>query len=125
MQYERRLSETARAAKASDIRELLKLTARPDMISFAGGLPDPGLFPVEAYRAAADRVLEQAGKQALQYSETEGLHALREVLVTQLLAEGIDCPAGVDNVILTTGSQQALDLIGRLLIDPGDTVIIE
>lgn len=125
MQYEGRLSETARAAKASDIRELLKLTARPDMISFAGGLPDPSLFPVETYRAAADRVLEQAGAQALQYSETEGLHALREELVSRLRGEGIVCPAGIDNVILTTGSQQALDLIGRLLIDPGDTVIVE
>ncbi len=125
MNWDSRLSETARAAHASDIRELLKLTARPDMISFAGGLPDPTLFPIAEYQAAAEQVLAQSGPQALQYSTTEGLYQLRTMLVEHLAQEGIECQDGVESVILTTGSQQALQLIGQLLIDPGDTVLVE
>ena len=119
------LSETAQAAQASDIRELLKLTARPDMISFAGGLPDPTLFPVAEFKAAMGRVMDKYGPKALQYSTTEGLSELRETLVAQLVQEGIACPQGTDNLILTTGSQQALDLLARLFITPGDTILVE
>jgi 2-aminoadipate transaminase len=122
---ERWLSETAKAAQASDIRELLKLTARPDMISFAGGLPDPALFPVEQYRQAMSQVMTAHGQQALQYSTTEGLTELREALVAHLAAEGIECPDGLENVILTTGSQQALELAGKLFIEPDDTILVE
>jgi len=118
-------SSSAKAAKASDIRELLKLTARPDMISFAGGLPDPSLFPLANYEAALQRVIGKHGKQALQYSTTEGIGELREELVGKIRADGIACPDGVDNLILMTGSQQALDLLARLLIDPGDTILVE
>ena len=125
MNTERWLSETAKNAQASDIRELLKLTARPDMISFAGGLPDPALFPVAEYERAMSRVMSAHGQQALQYSTTEGLTELRQVLVEQLAGEGIECPDGIENVILTTGSQQALELLGKLLIGPGDTVLVE
>src|SRR3978361_1476506 len=89
MNTERWLSETAKGAQASDIRELLKLTARPDMISFAGGLPDPALFPVTEYEQAMSRVMSNHGQQALQYSTTEGLTELRQVLVEQLAGEGI------------------------------------
>ncbi len=125
MNTERWLSDTAKAAQASDIRELLKLTARPDMISFAGGLPDPALFPVEEYREAMGQVMAAHGQQALQYSTTEGLTELREALVQHLAGEGIECPDGIENVILTTGSQQALELTGKLFIAPGDTILVE
>jgi 2-aminoadipate transaminase len=125
MNSDKWLSQTARNAHASDIRELLKLTARPDMISLAGGLPDPALFPVEEYQAAMQQVMQQYGRQALQYSTTEGLGELRLTLVEKLAEEGVICPDGVENVILTTGSQQALELIGMILIDPGDTILVE
>lgn len=125
MNTERWLSDTAKAAQASDIRELLKLTARPDMISFAGGLPDPALFPVAEYRQAMDRVMAAHGPQALQYSTTEGLTELRLALVDHLAAEGIICPDGPENVVLTTGSQQALELLGKLFVEKGDTILIE
>jgi 2-aminoadipate transaminase len=125
MNPERWLSGTAKSAQASDIRELLKLTARPDMISLAGGLPDPALFPVAEYQAAMSSVMAAHGPQALQYSTTEGLTELRTLLVEHLAGEGLVCPDGIDNLILTTGSQQALELLGKLLIEPGDTVLIE
>ncbi len=125
MDWETRLSETSLQAKASDIRELLKFTSRPDMISFAGGLPDPSLFPVEDYRVALNVVMDNYGPSALQYGPTEGLTELRQELVRQLDLEGITCPAGIENIILTTGSQQALDLIARVLINPGDTILVE
>lgn len=125
MNWESWLSETAKGAHASDIRELLKLTARPDMISFAGGLPDPALFPVAEYKEAMGKVMDQFGRQALQYSTTEGLTELRLELVRLLEQDGITCPDGIENVILTTGSQQALDLLARLFINPGDTILVE
>ncbi|HEX2911694.1 MAG TPA: PLP-dependent aminotransferase family protein [Chloroflexia bacterium] len=125
MNWENLQSDTARAARASDIRELLKLTARPDMISFAGGLPDPALFPVAEYEAAMQRVMENNGAQALQYSTTEGLTELRQELVRRLADEQINCAGGIDEIILTTGSQQALDLLALLLINPGDTILVE
>jgi 2-aminoadipate transaminase len=125
MHPEKWLSDTAKGTRASDIRELLKLTARPDMISFAGGLPDPLLFPVAEYQQAMDKVMSTYGRQALQYSTTEGLPQLREALVAQLAGEGVECPDGIENIILTTGSQQALELLGKIFINKGDTVLIE
>jgi 2-aminoadipate transaminase len=125
MEWESWFSEAGKRAKASDIRELLKITAQPDMISFAGGLPDPDLFPLAEYKAAMSRVIDSHGAQALQYSTTEGLDLLRMDLLARLREEGIACPDGIDNVILTSGSQQALDLLGSLLIDPGDTILVE
>jgi 2-aminoadipate transaminase len=108
---------------SSIIRELLKLTENPEIISFAGGLPAPEVFPVEAFRAAADRVLRQHGRQALQYSTTEGYTPLREWIADYMSKYGIE--AGVDNILITSGSQQALDLIGRILINPGDCILTE
>ncbi|NWJ96180.1 MAG: PLP-dependent aminotransferase family protein [Chloroflexi bacterium] len=125
MNWERWLSEASKSAKASDIREILKLTTRSDMISLAGGLPDPTLFPVAEYATAMQRVMEQNGPEALQYSTTEGLNELRVELVKELERDGIACPEGIENIILTTGSQQALQLLGIMLIDPGDTVLVE
>ena len=108
---------------SSIIRELLKLTEQPDIISFAGGLPAPELFPVEEFRAASDRVLRQIGPKALQYGATEGYLPLRTMIVQQMARYGIQ--AKEDNVLITSGSQQALDLIGRLLINPGDKILTE
>jgi 2-aminoadipate transaminase len=108
---------------SSMIRELLKLTQREDIISFAGGLPAPELFPVEAFEAASSRVLRQHGSKALQYSTTEGYLPLRELIVEKMGRYGIE--ASVDNVLITSGSQQALDLIGKLLINSGDLILTE
>ena len=108
---------------SSIIRELLKLTEQPDVISFAGGLPAPELFPVEEFRAASDRVLRQVGPKALQYGSTEGYLPLRSLIVKQMARYGIQ--AHEDNILITSGSHQALDLIGRLLITPGDKVLTE
>ncbi len=108
---------------SSAIRELLKLTQQPDLISFAGGLPAPEMFPIDKIKAAADTVLTEVGAQALQYSTTEGYNPLRELLVRQMARYGIK--VGIDNIIITSGSQQALDLIGKLLINSGDRILTE
>ena len=108
---------------SSIIRELLKLTEQPDVISFAGGLPAPEIFPTEAFRAAADKVLREQGSKALQYGMTEGYAPLRRLIVQEMARSGIQ--AQEDNVLITSGSQQALDLIGRLLINPGDKILTE
>jgi 2-aminoadipate transaminase len=107
----------------SVIREILKLTQLPDIISFAGGLPAPELFPVEQVASATQRMLEQQGRQALQYSTTEGYPPLREMIADIMCRSGITCSP--DNVLITSGSQQALDLIGKVLIDPGDRILVE
>jgi 2-aminoadipate transaminase len=108
---------------SSVVREVLKVTSQPDVISFAGGLPAPELFPIEEFRAAADTVLRTMGRQALQYSMTEGLPALRQMIVRHMARYGI--VVTIDNVLITTGSQEALDLIGKVLINPGDKVLTE
>ncbi|WKB36582.1 PLP-dependent aminotransferase family protein [Terrilactibacillus sp. S3-3] len=109
--------------KASATREILKVTERPEVISFAGGLPAPELFPVEGIREACDAVLKESGAAALQYSTTEGYVPLREAICGRMKAIGID--TSVDHVMITSGSQQGLDLTGKLFIDEGDTVICE
>lgn len=103
---------------ASAIREMLKITQQPDVISFAGGLPAPELFPIEDVRRISDVVLSEQGATALQYSTTEGYLPLREWLATR---EQI----AVQNVQIVTGSQQGLDLLGKILINPGDHVLLE
>ena len=108
---------------SSTIRELLKLTQQADIISFAGGLPAPELFPIEEVKEACDIVLSETGSQALQYSTTEGYPPLRELLVRHMARYGIK--VDIDNIVITTGSQEALDLIGKLLINPGDRVLTE
>jgi 2-aminoadipate transaminase len=108
---------------ASDIREILKVTAMPDVISLAGGLPAPEVFPVEEFRRAFDKVLAESGPVALQYSASEGYRPLREFLAERLGRFGTRCTA--DNILITNGSQQALDLIGKVFLNPGDKVLIE
>lgn len=107
----------------SMIRELLKFAVDPQIISFAGGLPAPELFPVEQLQEAACRVLSEHGAQALQYGPTEGYLPLRQFICERMNRYGISSEP--NNVFVTTGSQQALDLIGKLLINPGDRVLVE
>jgi 2-aminoadipate transaminase len=109
--------------ESSAIRELLKLTEQPDIISFGGGLPAPDVFPVEEFNAACDRVLRNHGAMALQYSTTEGFLPLREMIARHSARYGIKITP--DNVLITSGSQQALDLLGKILIDPGDRILVE
>src|ERR1051326_8774697 len=118
-----RFAERTKAVKSSTIRELLKLTQRPEVISFAGGLPAPEVFPVERFADACHRVLEAKGGMALQYSASEGYTPLREYLAQKMSRYGI--VASADNVLITSGSQQALDLICKLLINRGDRILVE
>ena len=118
-----RFAQRTKSIKSSTIRELLKLTQRPEVISFAGGLPAPELFPIERFQAACERVLREKGTLALQYGPSEGYPPLREMIAQQMARYGI--LAAPENVLITSGSQQALDLIGKLLINPGDRVLVE
>src|SRR5215467_7407917 len=117
------LERSGRAPRASAIRDLLSVTERPDVISFAGGLPAPELFPAAGLRAAFDAVLREDAGGALQYGPTPGHRPLRELVAERLGRRGIVCDA--DDVVITTGSQQALDLLGRVLAGPGMEVLVE
>ncbi len=117
------LSTLARGMRPSPIRELFPLIRRPGMISFAGGLPAPDAFPVEAFAACAD-VLAARGREVLQYGASEGWPELREVLLERMTAH-LGRPVAGDELLVTTGSQQALDLLARGILDPGDTVVVE
>lgn len=108
---------------SSAIRELLKLTQRPEVISFAGGLPASEFFPLKRVEEATCRLLNEDGAAALQYSTTEGYFPLREMIARHVHRYGID--AGPENILITTGSQQALDLLGKLFLDRGDLVLVE
>lgn len=109
--------------KASSIRELLKLTSRPDVISFAGGLPATETLPIQAIAEACEKVLSTEADKALQYGPTEGLTALREHIAAMYRRQGV--PATAENILVTTGSQQGLDLVGRTLIDHDDRIVVE
>ena len=108
---------------SSAIRELLKLTSLPDVISFAGGLPAPEMFPIERFKEASEVVLTEMGESALQYGTTDGYQPLREMIASNAIKYGIQVSA--DNVLITTGSQQALDLLGRIFINRGDRILVE
>jgi len=114
-------SNTAKAMKRSAIRELLKLTQRSDIISFAGGLPAPDTFPIDQLKEISCEVLDTEGAQALQYGATEGDMRLREILVERYKKEGLKLD--INNLVITTASQQALDLIPKIFINPGDKII--
>lgn len=121
--WEYRYARRTRYMGSSAIRELLKLTQIPGLISFAGGLPAPDVFPVDEFKAACDVVLSEVGSQALQYGTTEGYLPLREMIARHSCRYGIR--VGAENIQITTGSQQALDLLGKLLINPGDRILVE
>ena len=118
-----RFSPRMAHVRASEIRELLKLLDQPDILSFAGGIPDPALFPVARIQALYSQVLAEAGEQALQYSVSEGLPSLRGWVAERMTRAGAPCDA--ENVVITAGSQQALDLLGKLFLARGDTVLVE
>ncbi|OYX03763.1 MAG: GntR family transcriptional regulator [Caulobacter vibrioides] len=119
-----RFSERMSRVRASEIRELLKLLDQPDILSFAGGIPDPGLFPAEEIQKGYDAILADPvlSRQALQYSVSEGYLPLRQWIAERMTRDGMPCDA--DNIMLTAGSQQALDLIGKLFLTKGDTVMV-
>jgi 2-aminoadipate transaminase len=121
--WEHRFAQRTQRMSSSAIRELLKLTELPDIISFAGGLPAPDVFPIEEFKEACIRVLTDVGSQALQYSTTEGYLPLRELITRHTGRYGISVTP--DNVLITSGSQQALDLLGKILINPGDHILVE
>lgn len=109
--------------RPSTIREILKVTAQPEIISFAGGLPAPELFPVAQVQVAADAVLGREGSAALQYGPSEGFGSLREWIAGEMRTRGIKAVA--DDVLVTNGSQQVLDLVGKVFLNPGDVVLTE
>jgi 2-aminoadipate transaminase len=121
--WEHRYAQRTQRMSSSAIREILKLTQIPGLISFAGGLPAPEVFPVKEIQAACDIVLSEVGAQALQYYPTEGYQPLREMIVRHSVRYGLNI--SVDNVLITTGSQQALDLLGKVFINRGDRILVE
>jgi 2-aminoadipate transaminase len=116
-------SERAQQLQSSAIREILKITQRPEIISFAGGLPSPATFPVERLKAAYDKVLTETGKVALQYGPTDGYAPLREWVANYLSTEGSRILP--EQILMVSGSQQALDLLGKVLIDEGSPALVE
>ncbi len=120
---ENKFAERTHLVKSSETREILKVTERPEVISFAGGLPAPELFPVKALKDVCNAVLNEEGAASLQYSTTEGYIPLREAICQRMKVIGIN--STIENVLITSGSQQAIDLTGRLFINEGDTIICE
>lgn len=121
--WESRYAQRTQRMGSSAIRELLKLTEQPDIISFGGGMPAPEVFPVDDFAAACETVLRNNGAQALQYGATEGYMPLREMIARHTARYGIQIVP--DNIMITSGSQQALDLIGKVFINRGDRVLVE
>jgi len=118
-----RFAQRTQRMQSSAIREILKFTQLPGVISFAGGLPAPEVFPVEAVKAATDRVLRTDADKALQYGLTQGYTPLRELIAERSARFGLNI--NVENILITTGSQQGLDLLGKIFINRGDRIIVE
>ena len=121
--WEYRYANRTKRMGSSVIRELLKLTEQPDIISFGGGLPAPEVFPIKEFQAACNYVLENEGAQALQYSTTEGYRPLREMIAQRIARYAVS--VSPENILITSGSQQALDFIGRVFINQGDHIVVE
>jgi len=122
LKFARHFSDRAKEMRASEVRELLKLLQVPDMISFAGGLPNPETFPADIIREIANDVLSKDGPEALQYGITEGYAPLRETLADRMRKKGID--AAMENMLVVSGSQQVIDLMAKVFIDPKDTIVV-
>jgi len=120
--FEALFSDRAKAMKASEIRELLKLTNQPDIISFAGGLPSPLSFPKKEVAEIVKDVLKTRGERALQYGATEGVNEFRETIAQLMKKDGVECDES--QVLVTSGSQQGLDLVAKVFIDPFDNIIV-
>jgi 2-aminoadipate transaminase len=121
--WDYRFAQRTQRMESSAIRELLKFTENPEVISFAGGMPAPEVFPIEKFKEACLTVLDQNGPASLQYGSTDGYVPLREMIARYSARYGINVT--VDNILITSGSQQALDLLGKILINPGDRVLVE
>jgi len=121
--WDHRYAQRTQRMGSSAIRELLKFTELPDIISFAGGLPAPEVFPVQEFKEACVKVLQDFGPQALQYSTTEGYLPLRELIARHTARYGIEVTP--ENILITSGSQQALDLLGKIFINRGDRILVE
>ena len=121
--WDHRFAQRTQRMECSAIRELLKFTENPDVISFAGGMPAPEVFPIEKFKEACLTVLDQNGPASLQYGSTDGYAPLREMIARYSARYGINVT--IDNILITSGSQQALDLLGKILINPGDGVLVE
>ncbi|HEX8438883.1 PLP-dependent aminotransferase family protein [Archangium sp.] len=117
------LAQRMSRMKASAVREILKVAERPDVLSFAGGLPAPELFPVEAIAQAHAEVFADEGRAAMQYSTTEGYGPLREWISSHLGKSGLR--VATEQVLITNGSQQGIDLVAKVMLDPGDLVLVE
>ena len=122
MDYKKLYSQTATSIKASAIRELLKIIARPEIISFAGGLPDPTLFPSEDVARIMKQVVEQHPKESLQYGTTEGQKILKDELIA-LLKDTEDIEAKPEQLLVVSASQQGLDMCARIFLNRGDAII--
>ncbi len=116
-------AQRTRVMRSSAMRDLMEITARPEVISLAGGLPDTSTFPAKSFAAQMTRIAQESSAQALQYGPTEGFAETKECIRQVMRAEGMD--PDPDDVIVTTGGQQAIDLVAKTLVDPGDVVIAE
>lgn len=123
IEHEFHFSKRAQQLTSSAIREILKVTERAEIISFAGGLPAPSGFPVDTIRAAFDKILRDNGKVALQYGTTEGFAPLRNWIAEEMNKEGANITS--DQILMVSGSQQALDLISKIMVDDGDKILVE
>jgi len=121
--WEARFANRTKKIMSSVIREILKFTQQPDIISFAGGLPAPDVFPIEEFTIASSKVLDESGPLALQYSTTEGYNPLRDWIVADMAKQDIRIER--ENIIMTNGSQQGLDLLGKIFLNRGDKIIVE
>src|SRR5215204_1537257 len=116
-------AERTRVMRSSAMRDLMEITARPEVISLAGGLPDTSTFPPQSFAAQMTRIAQESSAEALQYGPTEGFAQTKECIRELMGAEGMD--PDPDDIIVTTGGQQAIDLIAKTLVDPGDPVVAE
>jgi 2-aminoadipate transaminase len=121
--WETRYARRAASVSSSAIRELLKVVQTPGLLSLAGGMPPPELFPIQAVQAACQHVLSERGREAMQYGITEGYAPLRQFVIEWMSRSGLQLDES--NVLITSGGMQGLDLVGRLLINPGDPIIVE
>ena len=122
--FDQLYSNRAGKMRKSEIRELLKVTQDPEIISFAGGLPSPQSFPIQDLKGIVQTVLDHHGKVALQYGATQGINELREVIAERSIREGMKGGVTQENIMITSGSQQALDAVGKIFLNPGDIAIV-
>lgn len=121
--WDQRYAQRTQRMAGSAIRELLKVVEDPEVISFAGGFPAPDVFPIKEFKAACLKVLDEYGPQSLQYGATDGYLPLREMIARHTARYGIEVTP--ENILITSGSQQALDLLGKIFINPGDRILVE